>query len=285
MSTGRASIPDVAGRKITVRQPSRGWTSLGLGELSAYSQLLYYLILRDIKVRYKQSVLGASWAIIQPVLGMIVFSVFLGNLAGVPSDGVPYPVFVLTGLVAWTFFSTAFTQAAMSLVVNVNLLKKIYFPRLLLPLGSSLSGVIDLFFALVVLAAVMLYYDQIPGVRVVMFPVFLLLLIATALGAGLWLSAFNVRFRDVRQAIPFIAQFWLFSTPVAYPSSLLSEPWRTLFGLNPMTGVVEGFRWALLDVAPPPSSMLLVSALTTLVLLVSGAFVFRRMERDFADVV
>lgn len=272
-------------RRITVRQPSRGWASLGLSELSAYSQLLYYLILRDIKVRYKQSILGASWAIIQPVLGMIVFSVFLGKLAGVPSDGVPYPVFVLTGLVAWTFFSTSFTQAAMSLVVNVNLLKKIYFPRLLLPIGSALSGVVDLFFALLVLGAVMIYYDQIPGGRAVMFPVFLFLLIATSLGAGLWLSAFNVRFRDVRQAIPFIAQFWLFSTPVAYPSSLLSEPWRTVFGINPMAGVVEGFRWSLLDVPAPPSSMLLVSAVTTLVLLVSGAYVFRRMERGFADVV
>jgi len=270
----------------TVRvQPSSGWVSLRLGELWEYRELLYFLIWRDIKVRYKQTVLGAAWAIIQPFFTMVVFSLFFGRLAKVPSDGVPYPIFSYTALVPWTFFANGLTMATTGMVSHANLIKKVYFPRLALPIARVSAGIVDFGLAFVVLIGMMLAYRIVPTANIIWLPLFLLLALVASLGVGLWLAALNVRFRDVGLMVPFITQFWLFATPIAYPSSLLSEPWRTLFGLNPMTGVVEGFRWALLGTSTAPGPMIVVSSLVALTFLVSGAFYFRRIEKTFADVV
>jgi lipopolysaccharide transport system permease protein len=264
-------------------EASRGWVPLRLRSLWEYRELLYFLVWRDIKVRYKQTALGAAWAIIQPLFTMVVFAVFFGRLAKMPSDGIPYPIFAYAALVPWTFFAHALSQASNSVVASANLVKKVYFPRLVIPVASVLSGVVDFLFAFAVLIGLMLYYGIGLSTRLLLFPCFLLLAMATALGVALWLSALNVEFRDVRYAVPFLTQFWLFATPVAYPSSLLAEPWRTIYGLNPMAGVVEGFRWALLGVNPGPGPMVLASTGACLVLLVGGAYYFRRMERTFAD--
>lgn len=274
--------PDVP---ILCIRPSRGWRHLNLQELWQYRELLYFLSWRDIKVRYTQTVLGAAWAIIQPFMTMVVFSLFFGKLAKMPSDGIPYPLFAYAALVPWTFFSNGLTQSSNSLVQSANLLKKVYFPRLIVPISSVLSGIVDFLFAFVVLIGLMLFYGFVPSAQIIWLPVFLLLAFGTALGVGLWMSAINVQFRDVRYTIPFVTQFWLFATPIAYPSSLLSEPWQTLYGVNPMVGVVEGFRWALLGSQTAPGPMILLSAGVASVLLVTGLFYFRRMERSFADVV
>jgi lipopolysaccharide transport system permease protein len=266
-------------------QPSRGWIALGLRQLWAHRELLYFLIWRDIKVRYKQTVLGVAWAILQPLLTMLVFSLFFGRLAGVCSDGLPYSLFCFTALVPWTFFANGLTQSSNSLVGSANLITKVYFPRLAIPLASAIAGLVDLAPGFVLLAGMMAYQGIVPTAHIVWAPLFLLLALVTCLGAGLWLSALNVQFRDVRFAVPFLTQLWMFATPVAYPSSLLSEPWRTLFGLNPMTGVVEGLRWALLDAKTAPGPMVAVSSAAAAALLVSGAFWFRRMEKTFADLV
>ncbi len=267
-------------------EPSRGWVSLKLRELWEYRELLYFLTWRDIKVRYKQTVLGAAWAIIQPFFTMVVFSLFFGGLAQVPSDGIPYPIFSYAALVPWTFFANGLSQSSNSLVGSANLIKKVYFPRLVVPISSVVSGVVDFVLAFVVLLAMMLFYGTVPTLNIVWLPFLLLLAFVTALGVGLWLSAMNVQFRDVRYTVPFLTQFWLFATPIAYPSSLIeNELLRTLYGLNPMAGVVEGFRWALLGTDTAPGPMLLVSSAAALALLVSGAFYFRRMEKTFADVV
>jgi lipopolysaccharide transport system permease protein len=265
--------------------PSTGWVSLKLHELWEYRELLYFLVWRDIKVRYKQTVLGVAWAIIQPFLTMVVFSVFFGRLAKIPSDGVPYPVFSYAALVPWTFFAHGLTQASNSIVGSSNLIKKIYFPRLAVPISSVTSGVVDFVLAFTVLLGMMFYYGIVPTVNLLWTPLLLLLALVTSLGVGFWLSALNVQFRDVRYTVPFLTQLWLFATPVAYPSSLLPEPWRTLYGLNPMVGVVEGFRWALLGTDTAPGPIIIVSALISLVLLVGGAFYFRHLERTFADLV
>ena len=265
-------------------EPSRGWISLKLRELWEYRELLYFLTWRDIKVRYKQTALGAAWAIIQPFFTMVVFSLFFGKLAKVPSDGIPYPIFSYAALLPWNYFAGSLGQAANSLVNSANLIQKVYFPRLVVPISSVLSGVVDFAIAFVVLLGMMVYYGIHPTSGIWLLPLFLLLALITALGVGMWLSALNVEYRDVRYVVSFLVQFWMFATPVVYPSSLLSEPWRTLYGLNPMVGVVEGFRWALLG-TQPPSAMLGVSALVSLLILVSGAFYFRRMEKTFADVV
>jgi len=265
--------------------PSKGWVSLKLRELWEYRELLYFLTWRDIKVKYKQTVLGAAWAIIQPFFTMVVFSLFFGKLAKVPSDGIPYPIFNYAALVPWTFFANGLTQSSNSLVTSANLLKKIYFPRLVIPISGVVSGVVDFALAFVVLLGMMVYYDITPTANVVFLPLLGLLAFVTSLGVGLWLSAMNVQFRDVRYTIPFLTQFWLFATPIAYSSSLLDEPWRTVYGINPMAGVVEGFRWALLDTNTAPGPIIIVSSLTALVILISGAFYFRRMEKTFADVV
>ncbi|GAB1723127.1 MAG: ABC transporter permease [Nitrospira sp. CR1.1] len=266
-------------------QPSNGWRALNLREFWQYRELLYFLSWRDIKVRYKQTALGALWAILQPFLTMLIFSLFFGNLAKMPSDGIPYPIFAFAALVPWTFFSNGLTQSGNSLVQSAGMLKKVYFPRLIVPISSILSGVVDFLFAFLVLIGLMFWYGIAPTANVVWLPFLLLLAFGTALGVGLWLSAMNVQFRDVRYTIPFLAQFWLFATPIAYPSSLLSEPWRTIYGINPMVGVVEGFRWALLGTTSAPGPLIIVSALTMLTILITGMFYFRRMESTFADVV
>ena len=266
-------------------EPSRGWISLQLKELWAYRELLYFLIWRDVKVRYKQTALGVGWAVIQPVTTMIVFSVFFGRLGKIPSDGIPYPIFAYAALVPWTFFAQGMGQASNSLVGSANLIKKVYFPRLSVPIASVTSGIIDFSIAFVILLGMMLYYGILPTLNVIWLPCLLVLTVVTSLGVSLWLSALNVQFRDVRHVLPFLIQLWFFATPVAYPSSLLSEPWRTLYSLNPMVGVVEGFRWALLGTETAPGPMLIVSSLTALALLVGGAFYFRRLEKTFADVI
>jgi lipopolysaccharide transport system permease protein len=270
---------------ITYIRPSPGWVALNLADLWEYRELLYFLTWRDIKVRYKQTLLGAAWAILQPFLTMVVFSLFFGRLAGIPSDGIPYPIFAYAALVPWSFFAAGLNNSANSLVGNANLLKKVYFPRLAIPLSTVLAGVIDFALAFFVLLGMLLVYGVAPTVNVFWLPLLGLLALITALGVGLWLSALNVQFRDVRYTLPFLTQFWLFATPIAYPSSLLAEPWRTLYGINPMVGVVEGFRWALLGTQSAPGPILIVSALVALGLLVSGAYYFRRMEKSFADVV
>jgi lipopolysaccharide transport system permease protein len=270
---------------VIIVKPSKGWISLKLKELWEYRELLYFMAWRDIKVRYKQTVLGAAWAIIQPFFTMVVFSIFFGKLARVPSDGLPYPIFAYAALVPWTFFANGLNMASNSLVGSANLIKKVYFPRLMVPISGVISGVVDFVLAFAVLLGMMLFYGILPTVNILWLPLFVLLIFITALGVGFWLSALNVQFRDVRYTVPFLTQFWLFATPIAYPSSLLSEPWRTLYGINPMVGVVEGFRWALLGADTAPAPIIVVSALVALAILVGGAFYFKRMEKTFADIV
>jgi lipopolysaccharide transport system permease protein len=265
--------------------PSKGWVSLKLNEIWEYRELLYFLVWRDIKVRYKQTALGAAWAIIQPFFTMVVFALFFGRLAKVPSDGIPYPIFSFCALVPWTFFANGLGQSSNSLVGSSNLITKVYFPRLIIPLASVFSGIVDFLLAFAVLVAMMLYYGLLPTFNAVWLPLFLLLALVTSLGVGLWLSALNVEYRDVRYVVPFITQFWMLATPIGYPSSLLHEPWRTIYGLNPMVGVVEGFRWALLKSNAAPGPIIAVSSAAALVILITGAFYFRRMEKTFADVV
>jgi homopolymeric O-antigen transport system permease protein len=266
-------------------EPSGAWVPLNLGELWGYRELLYFLMWRDIKVRYKQTVLGVAWAIVQPLLTMVIFSVFFGRLARMPSDGIPYPIFAYTALVPWSLFAYSLSQGSNSLVSGANLLKKVYFPRLCMPLAAVLSGIVDFLLAFAILVVMLLYYDVTPSLRILWVPLFVVLTLITALAVAVWSSAMNVRYRDVRLIIPFLVQVWLFATPIAYPSSLLSEPWRTIYGLNPMVGVVEGFRWALLGVSTAPGPMVGVSALIAMALLVSGAYYFRRMDKSFADIV
>ncbi len=272
-------------RPVTIIKPSRGWLSLNLPELWRYRELLYILAWRDVKVRYKQTVIGAAWAIIQPFFSMVVFSLFFGSLAKIPSDRIPYPLFSYAALVPWTFFANGLSESANSLVGNANLLKKIYFPRLIIPISAVISGVIDFTLAFVVLLGMMLYYRILPTANIFWLPLLALLAFITALGVGLWLSGLNVQFRDVRYVVPFLVQFWLFATPIVYPSSLIPEKWRLLYAINPMVGVVEGFRWSLLGADTAPGPMILVSALAAVALLVSGAFYFRRLEKTFADIV
>jgi lipopolysaccharide transport system permease protein len=286
MAASSASIAATPVRRTpTVRiEPAKKWTSLGLAELWTYRELLYFFIWRDVKVRYKQTLLGAAWAILQPLLTMLVFSLFFGRLAKMPSDGIPYPVFTFTALVPWMFFANGLTFSANSLVTNANMIKKVYFPRLAVPIASVLSGVVDLVLSFGVLLVMIAYYRVTPSWNMLWLPLFAGLALLTCLGVGLWLSALNVRYRDIRYVVPFLAQFWMFATPIAYPSSLLQEPWRTVYGLNPMVGVVEGFRWAVLGSKTGVHPVVLVSALVSLLILIGGAFYFRRMEKTFADV-
>ena len=270
---------------VTVIEPSRGWVALKLGELWEYRELLYFLTWREIKVRYKQTALGAAWAIIQPLFTMLIFSLFFGRLAKVPSDRIPYPLFCMAGLVPWTFFANGLAQSSNSLVTSSNLISKVYFPRLTIPLSAVLSGAVDFAISFVLLVGMMAFYHHAPPLRCVYLPLFFVLAFVTALGVGLWMSALNVEYRDVRYTIPFLTQFWMFATPIAYPSSLLHEPWRAVYGLNPMAGVVEGFRWALLGTNAAPGPMIAASSLAAVLILVGGAFYFRRMEKTFADVV
>jgi len=266
-------------------EASRGWLSLDLASLWSHRELLYFLIWREIKVRYKQTALGAAWALLQPLLTMLVFTLFFGRLAKMPSDGIPYSVFAFTGLVPWTFFANGLTLSSNSLVNSANLITKVYFPRLAIPVAAVLAGLVDFAISFAFLLLMMAFYKVPVNGRWLCIPLFVLLAVITALGVGLWLSAINVKYRDVRHTIPFLTQFWMFATPIVYPGSLLPEPWRTFYGVNPMVGVVEGFRWSLLESGSPPGAMLAVSSVSALLLLVTGAFYFRRMERSFADLV
>jgi lipopolysaccharide transport system permease protein len=266
-------------------EPSRGFVPLKIKELWDYRELLYFLVWRDVKVRYKQTALGVLWAVIQPVMTMVVFSIFFGKLGKLSSDGIPYPIFSFAALVPWTLFANGLTQATGSLVSSSNLIKKVYFPRLIIPIATVLAGVIDFLLAFAVLLALMVFYGITPTINTLWLPVFLLMTIITTLAVSLWLSALNVEYRDVRYVIPFLTQIWLFATPIAYSSSLLSEPWRTVYGLNPMVGVVEGFRWALLGTNTQPGTMALVSGAAAIIMLVTGAFYFRRLEKTFADLI
>jgi lipopolysaccharide transport system permease protein len=247
--------------------------------------LLYFLTWRDLKVRYKQTALGAAWAVIQPLFMMLVFSLFFGRLAGVPSDGVPYPVFTFCALLPWQLFAHALTESSNSLVGNQNLITKVYFPRLVVPMSAVLGGLVDFAIAFVILLGMLAFYGLVPGWQILALPAFVLLAVMTALAVGLWLSALNVQYRDVRYTINFLVQFWLFATPVAYPSSIIPAQGRVVYGLYPMVGVVEGFRWSLLGKPESPSAVVLVSTIVVATLLVGGLFYFRRMEQQFADVV
>lgn len=263
---------------VVYLRPSEGWAALNLGEVWSYRELLFFLAWRDVKVRYKQTVLGAAWAIIQPFFMMVVFSIFFGLLARIPSEGLPYPIFVYSALLPWTYFSYALTESSNSLVNNANLLSKVYFARLVIPLASTLAGLIDLGIAFVILLAMMLFYGITPTWAAATLPLFVLLAVVTALAVGLWLSALNVRYRDVRYAIPFLVNVWMFATPIAYPSTLVPEPFRVIYGINPMVGVVEGFRWALLQQSVNFGPMLAISVLAVIGLLLGGLLYFRRTE-------
>jgi lipopolysaccharide transport system permease protein len=266
-------------------EPPRGWQALEWREFWAYRELLFFLTWRDIKVRYKQTVLGAVWAILQPVLTMVVFSIIFGRLAKLPSEGLPYPVFTFTALLPWQLFSFALTSSSNSLIESQNLITKVFFPRLIVPIASTIAGLVDFAIAFVVLLGMMFYYRITPQVYIWTLPLFLLLALASALAVGLWLSALNVKYRDIRYVVPFLAQFWMYATPVAYSSQLIPEQWHWLYSLNPMTGVVEGFRWALLGKSALNLPFLLLSAVVVLIFLVSGLYYFKRVESGFADVI
>ena len=270
---------------VTVIEPSKGWVSLRLPALWRARELLYFLIWRDVKVRYKQTLLGAAWAILQPLLTMVVFSIFFGKLARMPSDGVPYPLFAYVALVPWTFFANGLTLSSNSLVANQTLLRKVYFPRLVIPVSAVAAGLIDFGIAFVVLLGLAARYGVPPTPNLIWLPALVLLALVTALGVGLWFAALNVLYRDIQYVVPFLVQVWLYATPIVYPSSLVPERWRTLYALNPMVGVVEGFRWALLGTGTAPGPMILVSGIAAVVTLIGGMFFFRRMEKTFSDVV
>jgi lipopolysaccharide transport system permease protein len=276
---------DTESRIVTVIKPSRGWGLPGLREVWRYKDLLYFLIWRDVKVRYKQTLLGAAWAVIQPFFTMIVFSIFFGKFAKVPTDGLPYPIFAYSALIPWHYFANALSQSGGSLVNEQKLITKVYFPRLVVPLAPMFSGLVDFVIAFSLLIVMMIWYNLKPTVGVLLLPLWIILAMLTALAAGTWLSSLNVRYRDVRYTIPFLTQIWLFSTPIAYSSSIVPERWRSLYGLNPMAGVVEGFRWGLLGKKPPSLHMVMVSAGVVVLLLIGGLIYFRRTERTFADIV
>ena len=266
-------------------EPSKGWISLGLKDLWQYRELLFFLTWRDIKVRYKQTALGAAWAIIQPLFTMLVFTLFFGRLAKVPSDGIPYPLFSYTALLPWQLFAYALTESSNSVVANERLITRVYFPRLVVPLASILSGLVDFVIAFTLVIGMMVWYGVRPTWAVLTLPFFVVFTMMTALGVGLWLSALNVQYRDVRYTLTFIVQFWLIASPVAYSSTLVPARWRPFYGLNPMAGVIEGFRWALLGKPQAPGAMLWVSVAVVAVVLVGGLYYYRRMEKTFADVV
>lgn len=272
------------GEVVRIR-PKSGWRGLDLGELWRYRELAWFLAVRDIKLRYKQTALGIAWAVLQPLFTMILFSIFFGRLGGIPSDGIPYPLFALCALLPWQLFAYALTQSSNSLVNEQRVITKVYFPRLLVPISSVLSGLVDFGVAFVLLFVMMAWYGVMPGWAVFTVPLFVILSVAAALAVGLWLAALNVQYRDFRYTIPFLTQFWMFASPVAYPSSIVPEPWRLVYGLNPMAGVIEGFRWALLNKADPSWGLLGTSTAAVAVLLIGGVFYFRRMEKTFADVV
>jgi len=277
--------------EVTRIRPSQGWRAIDLREIWLYRELLWFLTLRDVKLRYKQTALGVAWAVIQPLFTMGVFTIFFGKLGKLPSDGKPYALFVLAALLPWQLFAYALTQSSNSLVAEQRLITKVYFPRLIVPVASVLSGLVDFLVAFALLLVTMaagprLGWAQVaPTWALLTLPAYVLFAVLTALAVGLWLSALNVQYRDVRYTIPFLTQFWMFLTPIAYPASLVPAAYRPLYGLNPMTGVVEGFRWALLGTDAPDWGLMAVSAGVVVVLLAGGVLYFRRMEKTFADVV
>ncbi len=270
---------------IVLIRPSKSLFHLDLQAVWQYRELLYFLIWRDVKVYYKQTVIGAAWAILQPLMSMVIFTIIFGNLAKIPSDGLPYPIFAYTALLPWNYFSQAIVRSGASLVRDANLISKVYFPRVIVPVSAAVGPLVDFAIAFVVLLGMMIWFGIAPTWGVLALPLFLLLAVVTALAVGLWLSALNVRYRDVGHTIPFLTQFWLFASPVAYPVSLVPERWRLLYSLNPMAGVIEGFRWALLGKEGPDFGVMAASAVVVMLLFISGIFYFRQMEETFADVV
>ncbi len=267
-------------------KPTHGLAALNLRDLWTYRELIYFMIWRDVKVKYKQTLLGMAWAVIQPVMTMLVFTFLFGRVAKLPSDGLPYPIFSFAALLPWGLFVTALNHGSRSLVAHQNMVTKIYFPRMILPLSSVLAGLVDFVIAFFILSGLMIYYDTLPAWHALWaLPLFLALTLITALGVALWLSAINVKYRDVNQALPFLTQFWLFATPVAYSSSVISDPWQWIYALNPMAGVVNGFRWALLGAGSGPNPTLWISVAVSLLLLLSGLVYFRSTERTFADMI
>lgn len=272
--------------QLTIIQPSRGWSWINLGELWRYRELIYFLVWRDVKVRYKQTLLGAAWAILKPFLSMVIFTLIFSGLANLETDGAPAPVFYYAGLLPWVLFQDGVTKAGNSLVTGRSLITKVYFPRIAIPLASVLAGLVDFALSFLVLIGMMIYFGIRPTDAVWTLPLFLLLAMVTALGVGLWLSALNVQYRDVAYVTPFLLQAWMYASPVVYSATLIPEGWaRIVYGLNPMAGVVQGFRWAILGVGEPPSGLIILSVLMAFLLLVSGMLYFKRMERTFADVV
>lgn len=284
MSTTEAPMPLTEIPVIDITPP-KGWLEINLAELWQFRELIYFFVWRDIKIRYKQTAIGAAWALFQPLMTMVVFSLFFGRLAKIPSGGLPYPIFYLSALLPWTYFAGALQNATNSVVEQQRVITKVYFPRLVLPLSAVASGLLDFAIGFVVFLGMMPFYHVSPGRAIFLFPVFLLLAVATALGAGLWLSALNALYRDVRYVLPFLVQFWMFVSPVAYPTALVPARWRWVYGLNPMAGVIEGFRWSLTGSGQAPSLLLAVSAGVVILVLIGGMFFFRKMEATIADVV
>jgi len=270
---------------LTIIEPSKGWVPIDLKEFWKYRELFYFLTKRDIQVRYKQTVLGGLWAIIQPVFTMVVFTLFFGRLAKMPSDGIPYPIFVYAALLPWTYFANALSASGNSLVGSANLITKVYFPRLIIPASSSLAGLLDFFIAMLVLVAMMIYYHFLPGVGILLFPVLVGLTFLCAVGVGLWLSALNVQYRDIRYVIPFIIQLWMFVSPVIYPVSMVPRKYQWALALNPMSGVINAYRASILGHLPIDWFLLGISTSIIFALFISGLYYFRRMEKTFADVV
>ncbi len=269
---------------LRITPPSRWWV-VPFGELWAYRELIYFFVWRDIKIRYKQTAIGAAWAVLQPFLTMLIFTLFFGRLAHIPSGGLPYPIFYYSALLPWMYFAAALQNATNTIVDNQRLITKVYFPRLALPLSSVFSGLVDFGVSFLMFVAMMAYYRVRPAAAMLWLPVFLLLTILTALGVGLWLSALNAIYRDVRYVVSFLVQFWMFASPVAYPASLVPQKWRWLYGLNPMAGVIEGFRWSLAGNGEPPDQLIFVSAGVVILILVAGVAYFQKMETTIADVV
>ncbi|GAB6194035.1 ABC transporter permease [Desulfocastanea catecholica] len=288
--TGKNNVENLgsltAGKMLKRRlQARKGWVSIDFREIFLFKDILYFLTWKEIKVRYRQTIFGMAWAVMQPFFTMVVFSIFFGKLAKMPSDGIPYPLFVYSAMLPWLLFANGVTKSANSLVGNAQLLKKVYLPRIFLPLSTIVSGLVDFFLAFIILIGMMFYYGLTPTVNILWLPLFILAAVSASFGIGLILSALNVQFRDVRFLVPFIVQLWMFMTPVVYPTSLLAERWQLLYSLNPMVGVVDGFRWALLGVGSSPGPSASLSLLVIAVLLTGGVFYFRRMEKTFADVV
>ena len=285
MTNAITHVDGLPAQRITRIEPTKGWRFLDIGEMWFYRELLFFLTWRDIQIRYKQTAIGVAWVVIQPLASISVFSLFFGRLAKIPSDGMPYPLFVFAALLPWQVFARAMSEASNSLVTDQRLVSRVYFPRILVPMASVTAAVFDFFITFLLFLLMMLFYGIHPGWAILTLPIFLFLMVATALGVSFWLAPLNIEYRDVTYVLPFLTQLWLFLTPVVYPATLVPEKWRFLYGFNPLAGVVEGFRWALLGIGPGPSPMLLVSATMAVFLLLTGILWFRRRERTFTDAV